>query len=151
MIRKFASRLYDERKNCQTFHHDFPLHEHTRSCKRSADTGPSKYTGCSESCPFCRLYSNGGGIWGFATCQAVQIWVSSISAASDGDNLTKLASRLVATITRNLHIVRLCGVHGLSIFIFVSSKLWADGGLHDLLVDSDVYAGNTVEQMLKGK
>jgi hypothetical protein len=83
-------------------HGDFPLHEHTRSCKRSADTGPSKYTGCSESCPFCRLYSNGGGIWGFATCQAVQIWVSSISAASDGDNLTKLASRLVATITRNL-------------------------------------------------
>ena len=31
---------------------DFPLHEHTRSCKRSADIGPSF--------PFCHLYSNGG-------------------------------------------------------------------------------------------
>ena len=38
-------------------------------------SGPSKYTCCSESFPFCHLYSNGGGIWGFATCEAVQIWV----------------------------------------------------------------------------
>jgi hypothetical protein len=49
------------------------------------------------------------------------------------------------------HILRLGGFHGLSTFIFVLGKLWADGGLHDLLVDFDVYAGNTVEQMLKGK
>ena len=46
-----------------------------RSCKMSADIGPSTYTGCSESFPFCHLYSNGDGIWGFATCEAVQVWV----------------------------------------------------------------------------
>ena len=33
------------------------------------------------------------------------------------------------------HILRLGGFHGLSTFIFVLGKLWADGGLHDLLVD----------------
>jgi len=49
------------------------------------------------------------------------------------------------------HILRLGGFHSLSTFIFVLGKLWADGRLHDLLVGSDVYAGNTVEQMLKGK
>jgi len=42
------------------------------------------------------------------------------------------------------HILRLGGFHGLSTFIFVLGKLWADGRLHDLLVDS-------VEQTLKGK
>ena len=38
-------------------------------------------------------------------------------------------------------------------FFFLSSigKLWADGGLRDLLVDSGVYAGNTAELMLVGK
>jgi hypothetical protein len=30
-------------------------------------------------------------------------------------------------------------------------KLWANGCLHDLLVDSGVYAGNTAELMLVGK
>jgi hypothetical protein len=30
-------------------------------------------------------------------------------------------------------------------------KLWGDGGLADLLVDSGVYAACTVEQMLSGK
>ena len=30
-------------------------------------------------------------------------------------------------------------------------KLWADGGLRDLLVDSGVYTGNTAELMLVGK
>ncbi|VDI19996.1 Hypothetical predicted protein, partial [Mytilus galloprovincialis] len=30
-------------------------------------------------------------------------------------------------------------------------KLWADGGLRDLMVDSGVYAGCTVDQMLLGK
>jgi len=49
------------------------------------------------------------------------------------------------------HILRLGGFHCLSTFIFALGKLWADGGLCDLLVDSDVYAGNTVEQMLTGK
>ena len=49
------------------------------------------------------------------------------------------------------HILRLGGFHGLFTFIFVLGKLWADGGLHDLLVDSDVYAGNIIDQILKGK
>ena len=48
-----------------------------------------------------------------------------------------------------LHILRLGGFHSLSTFVL--SKLWSYGGLRDLLVDSDVYAGNTVEQMLIGK
>jgi hypothetical protein len=30
-------------------------------------------------------------------------------------------------------------------------KLWANGCLHDLLVDSGVYAGNTAELLLVGK
>jgi hypothetical protein len=30
-------------------------------------------------------------------------------------------------------------------------KLWGDGGLKDLLVDSSVYAAGTVDQMLNGK
>jgi hypothetical protein len=42
-------------------------------------------------------------------------------------------------------------LHSLSTFIFALGKRWADGGLRDLLVDSDVYAGNTVEQILTGK
>jgi hypothetical protein len=36
-------------------HGEVPLHEHTRSCKVSADIGPSTYTGCSESFPFCQI------------------------------------------------------------------------------------------------
>jgi len=49
------------------------------------------------------------------------------------------------------HILRLGGFHSFSTFIFALGKLWTDGGLHDMLVDSDVYAGNTVEQILTGK
>jgi len=49
------------------------------------------------------------------------------------------------------HVLRLGGFHSLSTFIFALGKRWADGGLRDLLVDSDVYAGNTVEQILTGK
>ena len=56
-------------------HGHFPLHEHISYCKKSADISPSKYTGCSESFPFCHLYSNGDEILGFATCDVVQIWV----------------------------------------------------------------------------
>ncbi|VDI49888.1 Hypothetical predicted protein [Mytilus galloprovincialis] len=36
-------------------------------------------------------------------------------------------------------------------FISCIGKLWADGGLRDLMVDSGVYAGCTVDQMLLGK
>ena len=38
-----------------------------------------------------------------------------------------------------------------STFLFALGKLWVDEELRDLLVDSDVYAGNTVEQMVVGK
>jgi hypothetical protein len=48
-------------------------------------------------------------------------------------------------------ILKLGDFHSLFTFIFALGKLWADGGLRDLLVDSDGYAGNTVEQMLIGK
>jgi hypothetical protein len=41
--------------------------------------------------------------------------------------------------------------HTLSCFITSIGKLWGDGGLADLLVDSGVYAACTVEQMLSGK
>jgi hypothetical protein len=49
------------------------------------------------------------------------------------------------------HIIRLGGFHTLSCFITSIGKLWSDGGLADLLVDSGVYAACTVEQMLSGK
>ena len=49
------------------------------------------------------------------------------------------------------HVIRLGGFHSLCCYIAAIGKLWADGGLRDLLVDSDVYAGCTVDQMLSGK
>ncbi|CAG2215547.1 NOC4 [Mytilus edulis] len=49
------------------------------------------------------------------------------------------------------HIIRLGGFHGLSCFIATVGKLWASAGLSDLLVDSGIYASNTVDQMLVGK
>ena len=49
------------------------------------------------------------------------------------------------------HILCLGGFHSLSCYIAAIGKLWADGGLRDLLVESEVYAGNTVDQMLSGK
>lgn len=49
------------------------------------------------------------------------------------------------------HIIRLGGFHALSCFISAIGKLWSDGGLHDMLVDSGAYAGCTVDQMLTGK
>ena len=51
----------------------------------------------------------------------------------------------------NRHILRLGGFHSLSCFFSSIGKLWADGGLRNLLVDSGVYAGNTAELMLVGK
>ena len=49
------------------------------------------------------------------------------------------------------HILRLAGFHTLSCYIAAIGKLWGDGGLKDLLVDSSVYAAGTVDQMLNGK
>ena len=39
----------------------------------------------------------------------------------------------------------------LSCFITCIGKLWSDGGLSDLLVESGIYASCTVEQILLGK
>jgi hypothetical protein len=50
-----------------------------------------------------------------------------------------------------VHILRLGGFHSLSCFLFSIGKLWADGGLRDLLVDSGVYVGNTAELLLVDK
>jgi hypothetical protein len=47
----------------------------------------------------------------------------------------------------NCHVLRLGGFHSLSCFLSSIGKLWADGVLRDLLVDSGVYAGNTAELM----
>lgn len=49
------------------------------------------------------------------------------------------------------HILRLGGFHCTVQFIAAIGKLWGDGGLRDLLVDSGVYASNTADQMLVGK
>ena len=49
------------------------------------------------------------------------------------------------------HTVWLGGFHTLSCYIAAIGKLWGDGGLKDLLVDSSVYAAGTVDQMLNGK
>ncbi|CAC5364653.1 unnamed protein product [Mytilus coruscus] len=48
-------------------------------------------------------------------------------------------------------IIRLVGFHTVACFIASIGKLWGDGGLPVLLVDSGVYAACTVEQMLSGK
>ena len=50
-----------------------------------------------------------------------------------------------------MHIVRIGGFHTLSCFIAAIGKLWGDGGLRDLLVDSNVYASSTTDLMLAGK
>ena len=50
-----------------------------------------------------------------------------------------------------MHIAQIGGFHTLSCFIAEVGKLWGDGGLRDLLVDSDVYAGSTADLMSAGK
>lgn len=49
------------------------------------------------------------------------------------------------------HVIRLGGFHALSCFIASIGKIWASGGLCDILADSGVYASNTVDHMLSGK
>jgi hypothetical protein len=49
------------------------------------------------------------------------------------------------------HILCLGGFHTLCCFIASIGKLWGDAGLRDLLVESDVYAALTADQMLAGK
>jgi hypothetical protein len=49
------------------------------------------------------------------------------------------------------HVLRLGGFHALSCFMSALGKIWATVGLRDLLVDSGVYAGCTLDQILQGK
>ena len=49
------------------------------------------------------------------------------------------------------NILRLGGFHTLCCFIACIGKFWGDAGLLDLLVDSEVYAACTADQMLAGK
>jgi hypothetical protein len=49
------------------------------------------------------------------------------------------------------HVLRLGGFHTLSCFMSALGKIWATAGLRDSLVDSGVYAGCTVDQILQGK
>ena len=49
------------------------------------------------------------------------------------------------------NILRLGGFHTVCTFIACIGKIWGDGGLKDLLVDSNVYAESTVNLMLAGK
>ena len=49
------------------------------------------------------------------------------------------------------HVLRLGDFHNLSCFISALGKIWATAGFRDLLVDSGVYAGCTVDQILQGK
>jgi hypothetical protein len=53
--------------------------------------------------------------------------------------------------TFKTHILRLGGFHTMSCFVVSISKLWGDGGLKDLLIESSVYAAGSVEQMMTGK
>ena len=48
------------------------------------------------------------------------------------------------------HVLRLGGFHTLSCFMSALGIIWATAGLRDLLVDSGVYAGCTVDQILQG-
>ena len=49
------------------------------------------------------------------------------------------------------HVLRLGGFHTVCCFIASVGKLWGDAELRDLLVDADVFAASTVDQMLAGK
>ena len=49
------------------------------------------------------------------------------------------------------HVIRMGDFHTLSCFIACIGKCWSDAGLLDFLVDSDVYAASTADQMLAGK
>ena len=64
--------------------------------------------------------------------------------------IAKQVKWAIPETSRN-HTVRLGGFHTLSCYIAAIGKLWGDGGLKDLLVDSSVYAAGTVDQMLNGK
>jgi hypothetical protein len=47
------------------------------------------------------------------------------------------------------HVLRLGGFHTLSCFMSALGKIWATAGLRDLLVDSGVYDGCTVDKYCK--
>ena len=47
--------------------------------------------------------------------------------------------------------MRLGGMHLIMAFLASIGNIFGDGGLHDILVSSDVYASATANQMLQGK
>ena len=49
------------------------------------------------------------------------------------------------------HHNRLVGFHTICCFVGCIGKLWGDGGLTDLLKDSNVYASCTVDSLLDGR
>lgn len=53
--------------------------------------------------------------------------------------------------TFDCHVLQMSGFHTLSCFIAAIGKLWGNGSLHDLFVDSSIYTAATVIQMLCGK
>ena len=69
---KSVNARFSSKQTHDVLHGDVPLHEYTRSCKVSADIGPSTYTGCSESFPFCQI----------------QIQISFILSRQDTNNIT---------------------------------------------------------------
>ena len=48
-------------------------------------------------------------------------------------------------------VLRLGGFHTIMVFLAAIGKRFRDSGLEDALIDCGVYAGNTVEQIFRGK
>lgn len=48
-------------------------------------------------------------------------------------------------------VLRMGGFHTSCVFISCIGKIWGDAGVQDMLVSSNLYAVNTVDQMLNGK
>ena len=80
-------------------------------------------------------------------------WSRSIIPNNGSAVICKLPNKLNGARPEQfkMHIVRTGGFHTLNCFIAAIGKLWGDGGLKDLVVDSDVYAGSTDDLMLAGK
>jgi hypothetical protein len=98
-------------------------------------------TEIDSRCPHFLNWRIKGNIW------VVNKRFNSINVSlSDFDSSVKLDLHFTS-----MNHTRLGGFHTLSCFTACIGKLWADGGLRDLLVDSGVYAGCTVDQMLSGK
>jgi hypothetical protein len=82
-----------------------------------------------------------------ARCASNKEFRTAISSFYEDISPVKVSWHLRRVEFQN-HIIRLGGFHTLSCFITSIGKLWGDGGLADLLVDSGAYAACTVEQIL---